>query len=144
MSESPPTAVAGACLCGAVRFEVSLPTQWCCHCHCTMCQRNHGAGYVTWFAVPKTQLRLLDAAEGALTRYASSEHGMRSFCSQCGSSLFCENEAHRDVVDVVLANMAAPIDRAPQFHAYFDSKADWVEVSDALPRLGGKTGVEPL
>ena len=54
--------VQGACLCGAVRFQVTLPTLFCVHCHCTMCQRNHGAAYVTWFGVPKDQTRIDDFA----------------------------------------------------------------------------------
>jgi len=28
--------VRGACFCGAVTFEVTLPTLFCAHCHCTM------------------------------------------------------------------------------------------------------------
>ena len=39
-------------ICGTVEFSVALPTLFCGHCHCTMCQRNHGAAYVTWFGVP--------------------------------------------------------------------------------------------
>jgi len=37
--------VRGACLCGAVQFEVTLPTLGCCHCHCSVCRRFSGAGY---------------------------------------------------------------------------------------------------
>ena len=40
--------VTGNCLCGAVGFELELPSKWCAHCHCSMCRRAHGAGYVTW------------------------------------------------------------------------------------------------
>ena len=131
-AESP---VAGACLCGAVRFEVELPTVFCAHCHCTMCQRNHGAAYVTWIGVPRDQLRVLSGADG-LTRYASSEHGSRSFCATCGTSLFCENAQHPERVDIPLANMLAAVDRAPQLHVHFGTRAAWIDVTNALPRLG--------
>jgi hypothetical protein len=40
--------------------------------------------------------------------------------------------------------MREAIDREPQLHTYFDSRASWVEIGDELPRLGGKTGLEPL
>lgn len=135
--------VAGACLCGAVRFSVGLPTLVCAHCHCSMCRRSHGAGYVTWFTLPRDQLRI-EGGEGDLRRYASSEHGSRSFCGRCGSSLFCESSHRPDQIDVVLANMQGPIDRLPQLHVFFDDRASWVVVDDGLPRLGGKTGFEPL
>jgi hypothetical protein len=135
--------VSGGCLCGAVRFTVTLPTLFCAHCHCSMCRRNHGAGFVTWFAVPREQLAV-DAGGDALTRYPSSDHGARSFCARCGSSLFCESSRHPEHVDIVLASVDGPIDRQPQFHAYFDHRAPWVVAADGLPRLGGATGLEPI
>lgn len=140
---SSPATASGSCLCGAVRFTVTLPTAYCAHCHCSMCRRNHGAAYVTWFGVRRDRL-VLEAGAGALTRYASSEHGTRSFCSRCGSSLFCDHADQPDRVNVVLAAMHAPIDREPQLHAFFDSRAPWIAIADDLPRLGGKTGFEPL
>jgi hypothetical protein len=138
-----PEKASGSCLCGAVRFTASLPSLYCAHCHCSMCRRNHGAGYVTWFAVPTAQLALETGMEH-LARYESSAHGSRSFCRRCGSSLFCESAQHPDRVDIALGAMRDPIDRAPQLHSYFDSGASWVRVGDELPRLGGKTGFEPL
>jgi hypothetical protein len=137
------TMVSGACLCGAVRFAVEPPTLFCAHCHCTMCQRAHGAGYVTWFAVPYERFRVL-AGEDRLVRYRSSEHGTRSFCGTCGSTLFCESTNHPDWLDIVLANMEGAIDRPPGGHFYFDDRARWVTVADDLPRFGGKSGTEPL
>ena len=135
--------VSGACLCGAIRFHVQTPSLFCGHCHCSMCRRNHGAGYVTWFAVARDHFAL-DAGADGLVRYASSEHGARSFCSRCGSSLFCESSQHPDRIDVVLASMDGPIDRAPQVHIHFDDRADWVSADDGLPRLGGSSGLEPI
>ena len=138
----PEDRVKGACLCGAVEFSVALPTLFCGHCHCSMCQRNHGAAYVTWFGVPWEQLTI-EKGQDALVRHASSEHGTRSFCGECGSSLFCESTQHEDHVDIVLANMNGEIDRAPQFHIFWDDRAKWTEVGDELPRLGGESGQEP-
>jgi hypothetical protein len=108
-----------------------------------MCQRNHGAGYVTWLGVPRDQLRV-EKGEERLVRYDSSDHGCRSFCGGCGTSLFCESTHHPDQVDIPLANMHGPIDLAPQAHVYFDDRADWVFADDGLPRLGGESGMEPI
>ena len=134
--------VEGSCFCGAVRFSVRLPTLFCGHCHCSMCQRSHGAGYVTWFSVPRERFSV-DAGNEALARFRSSDHGTRSFCRVCGSSLLCESTRHPDQVDVVLANLHGPIDRPPQVHIYFDDRVPWVNVEDGLPRLGGASGLEP-
>ncbi len=135
--------VAGACLCGAVRFEIQLPTLFCAHCHCSMCRRAHGAAFVTWVAVAVGDFTVR-AGEAELTRYRSSAHGTRSFCRTCGSTLFFTSTEHPERVDVALANVQGDIDRPPQLHAYYDDRVPWVEVTDTLPRLGGLTGLEPL
>src|SRR5262249_35191119 len=114
-STVPGDSVTGSCLCGAVRFRVTLPTLFCAHCHCSLCPRNHGAAYVTWFGIARERLAL-EAGADVLVRHLSSEHGSRSFCGRCGSSLFCESTRHPDHVDVVLASMLGPIDRAPAMH----------------------------
>lgn len=135
------TTVDGECFCGAVRFSIELPTLFCGHCHCTMCRRAHGAGFVTWIAVARSQFRL--ETPDALTRFASSDHGTRSFCRTCGSSLFCQSTHHPDVVDIVLANMKGEIDKRPECHIYWDDRVEWVEIGDELPRKGGVGGMEP-
>ena len=135
--------VSGACLCGVVRFEIRLPTLACAHCHCSMCRRAHGAGYVTWLVVPRASFTPLAGAD-QLTRYRSSEHGTRSFCKVCGSSLLFESTQRPETIDIVLANVQGEIDRTPEAHVYFDARVPWVHVDDALPRLGGPTGLEPL
>jgi len=140
---SDPVETAAACLCGAVRFTARMPSLFCAHCHCTMCRRSHGAGYVTWFSVLREQLSIT-RGEADLKRYKSSEHGTRAFCGRCGSSLFFETAEHPERVDIVLSNVEGPIDIAPQLHVHFGDRAPWVVVSDTLPRLGGKSGFEPI
>jgi len=135
--------VQGSCFCGTVRFTIELPTLFCGHCHCSMCRRSHGAGYVTWIGVPYERFTLRAGAD-RLVRFQSSDHGARSFCGICGSSLLCESSRHPDHLDIVLANLDGPIDRLPEMHVYFSDRAPWVQVADDLPRLGGATGIEPL
>ena len=133
----------GRCLCGAVRFEFALPTLACVHCHCGMCRRAHGAGFVTWIRVARAGFRMHSGSEG-LVAYPSSEHGVRSFCGTCGSTLFCGLEREPDTIDIVRANLDGEIDRVPEAHIYFSDRASWVEPADALPRFGGPSGTEPL
>ena len=126
--------VNGACLCGAIQFEIATPVEFCAHCHCHMCQRAHGAGVVTWIGVKRERFKLLT---GSLARYRSSDHGTRSFCPTCGSSLFCESTKHPDVIDVVLANVRGSVGVDPKMHVHHASKAPWIELADDLPRIDG-------
>ena len=138
--------VGGGCLCGSVGFEIQLPTLFCGHCHCSMCRRPHGAPYVTWVGVPFSQFRVVRGAD-TLRTYASSADGRRQFCGTCGSQMFCwhvDASGAIQVMDVTLASLRAEIDRQPEAHFFFDSRAAWTEVNDALPKLGGPTGLVPL
>ncbi len=133
--------VTGSCFCGAVKFEIELPTLFCGHCHCSMCRRPHGASFVTWTGVPPERFKLT-AGEQDIARFGSSEKGTRSFCRNCGSQIFCQTEP--EVIDIALAALHGKIDRRPEAHYYYDSRADWTVVNDDLPKLGGKSGMEPL
>ena len=133
--------VSGSCFCGAVQFHIELPTLFCGHCHCSMCRRPHGASYVTWTAVPPERLHI-SAGEDLLAEYRSSSEGVRRFCKTCGSQLFCQVE--NGVMDVTLASLHGPIDREPEAHWYYDSRAQWTRVNDDLPKTGGDSGMEPL
>ena len=133
--------VPGGCFCGAVRFEIELPTLFCGHCHCSMCRRPHGASFVTWTGVPPARFKIT-AGAGDVVRFQSSEQGTRSFCRHCGSQMFGQVEP--DVIDVTLASLYDKIDREPEAHYYYDSRADWTVVNDDLPKLGGEKGMEPL
>jgi hypothetical protein len=135
-------AVSGACLCGAVRFQVEGALERVAHCHCTICQRSHGAAFATWVGVASERVRVTDG-EASLTHYRSSEIGTRSFCRTCGSSLFCTLDTHPGVIDVALASLAADHGAVPRAHVFWDDRAAWVEIGDTLPRLGGKSGMEP-
>lgn len=133
--------VTGSCFCGAVKFEIELPTLFCGHCHCSICRRPHGASFVTWTGVPPERFKLT-AGEQDIARFGSSEKGTRSFCRNCGSQIFCQTEP--EVIDIALAALHGKIDRRPEAHYYYDSRADWTVVNDDLPKLGGKSGMEPL
>lgn len=138
-----PDEVEGGCLCGAVRFVITLPTKWCAHCHCSMCRRAHGAPYVTFCGVPSKQFRIEQGAD-QIRRYKSSADAVRSFCRACGSMLLFEGSRWQDEVHVARASIEGEIDREPQAHCYFDERASWVVVNDDLAKLGGPNGNGPI
>ncbi len=128
--------VTGGCFCGAVRFSFELPSKWCAHCHCSMCRRVHGAGYVTWVGFEEDRFTL-DRGEDSLAWFASSEAAQRGFCKTCGSSMFFRSERWAGEIHVALGCMDGPIDRQPQAHAFHDSHVDWMPLDDALKVFKG-------
>jgi hypothetical protein len=135
--------IPGSCLCGAVQFEIVPPVRFCVHCHCSLCRRAHGAPLVTWTGVDTDRLRITGGQE-SLTHFASTPGALRSFCAVCGSTLFFESERWPGEVHVAVANLNAPLDMKPEAHVFYSDHAEWFDLSADLPRLGGKSGVEPL
>jgi hypothetical protein len=131
----------GACLCGAVRFEVRLPSKFCANCHCSTCRRAHGAAFVTWVGFPGDQVSITSG--DTLHRYATETGATRSFCTACGSTLFYEGPRWENEIHVARANIEGDIDRPVSGHAYVDHRASWWSISDDLPQYGGDSGVEP-
>lgn len=128
--------VRGSCLCGAVRFHLALPSLWCAHCHCSMCRKAHGAGYVTWVGFDSSHFSL-DQGASCLTWFDSSPGASRGFCSTCGSSMLFRSERWAGQAHVALACLDDPIDRKPQAHAFHDSHVDWMPLDEALKIYNG-------
>lgn len=124
----------GSCLCGAVRFSVTLPSKWVAHCHCTRCRRAHGAAFVTWVGVDATAAEIQDPQE-VLRWHLAQEGGNRGFCGRCGSPMFFRSERWPAELHIARALFLAPIDREPQAHAYYDTHVEWIALADNLPKL---------
>lgn len=125
--------VPGRCLCGAVAFECTLPSKWVAHCHCSLCRRAHGAAFVTWAGFEQSRFRYT-AGEQQLRWYRSTPEAERGFCTHCGSTLFFRSSRWPGEIHVAVANLDAPLDRAPQAHVYWNSHVDWYVPADELPK----------
>jgi len=129
----------GSCLCGAVRFGARLPSKWVAHCHCTRCQRAHGAPFVTWAGFEQSQVEVTDP--GALLHwYDAPEGGSRGFCSRCGSPMFFRSERWAGELHIARALFTEAVDREPQAHVFYDSRVPWVNVADDLPKKDETAG----
>ena len=124
----------GGCLCGTVRFEVGLPSKWCAHCHCSMCRRYHGAGYVSWAGFSSDRFRITEGSE-SLSWYDSSEQAQRGFCSNCGSSMLFRSDRWPDEVHVALGVLDGPVDKPPQAHVFHENHVNWIVMDDTIPRI---------
>lgn len=130
------TCVKGSCLCGAVTFSASLPSKWCAHCHCSLCRKEHGAGYVTWVGFENHQVSFT-GGEGEIAWYESSPGAVRGFCRQCGSSMFFKSERWAGELHLALGCIDDEIDRQPQANVFFDRHVDWMPIDKTLKQVDG-------
>ncbi len=121
----------GQCLCGAVQFSIQPPTKWCAHCHCSICQRAHGAPLVTWVGVEMPQFALVSDAD--LRWFKSSSDAKRGFCQRCGSTMFFKSSRWPGEMHVARACISGDIDRSPEGHVFAGARAHWFDFSDELP-----------
>jgi hypothetical protein len=116
----------GGCFCGAVRFRIVLPALWVAHCHCSMCRRSQGAGFVTWVGVA-TERFMLESGADLLKHYQSSASATRSFCGRCGSPLIFQSSRWPGETHVTLASLDDGTGLEPQAHAYWSARAPWAD-----------------
>jgi hypothetical protein len=137
--------VTGACMCGAVRFEVSGPLGDALYCHCNRCQRRTGSAFSVSARTVSDSFRITDGEE-LVRSWRPPDGWEKSFCANCGGHLYA---THPDDPEVISVRMGA-LDRDPgirpsahQFTAY---AAPWDPIpDDGLPRFpeavpsGGRT-----
>ncbi len=128
----------GGCLCGGVRFEVTLPFRRANHCHCSRCRKHSGTFGLTQGRLPRERFRLL-AGEELIRVYRPAEGAaVKAFCSACGSSLFGAYWPDGDEISIRLGTLDADPGIRSQYHSFVDSKATWDELpDDGLPRYPG-------
>ena len=128
--------VGGSCFCRAIGFTAKLPSKWCAHCHCSMCRKTHGAGYVTWVGFEADKVELTHG-EDQLRWFDSSKDAQRGFCRRCGSSLFFRSERWAGELHIALGCVDDPIDRQPQANVYFDKHVEWMPIDTSLKQVDG-------
>jgi hypothetical protein len=120
----------GACLCGAVRYEVTGPLRPVVLCHCTQCRRSTGH-FMAATAARQRDFRLLAAEE--LRWYESSPAARRGFCARCGSTLFWQADG-RDYVSIAAGTLDGPTGLSCACHIHVADKGDYYSIDDGVPQ----------
>ena len=122
----------GACLCGAVRYQLDGPFGQLTHCHCSVCRKHHGAAFASFVASPLKGFRYL-SGEHHVSRYDSSSTWYRPFCLTCGSVLPTRMPEHNVIVSPA-GSLAGDLGVRPGKHMFVASKAPWYDITDDLPQ----------
>jgi hypothetical protein len=126
--------LAGGCLCGAVRFEVTEPPLRTGYCHCTRCQRRTGtAAAVSSFLAPGS-LRILAGAEHVRC-WTPPDGFAKCFCELCGGALWSRHPEREDSYAVRLGAFDGDPGLRPEYRQYVAYAAAWEPMpEDGLPR----------
>ena len=127
------SSVSGSCLCGKLRFTANLPTLWVAHCHCTLCQKNAGAAFVTWAGFNENEVQISDVNQ-VLNWYSATENAYRGFCNECGSTIFFKSARWPNELHITVVNILEALDRLPQMHVNWSSHQAWLHLADDLPK----------
>ena len=124
----------GGCLCGNLRYRITGPIDSVVHCHCTMCRRAAGAAVVTWLTVPVDRFAYTG---GEPATYHSSDHGLRQFCSSCGTPVVFTSPQRPEDVDITLGSLDRPEDHPAKHHVFSANKVPWLHLDEDLPAYSG-------
>ena len=125
----------GGCLCGAVRYNISGPLRDVVICHCTMCQKLHGAvGAHT--KAPKSNITFSE--QRGLAWYSSSNRARRGFCKICGSSLFWD-PVNQPGMGILAGSLDSSAGLRTIGHIFVAEKCEFDDVTDNTRQFHGSS-----
>jgi hypothetical protein len=123
--------LAGACGCGAVRYEVADAFLYAANCHCSRCRAATGTAFKAFAGIERKKLAITTGHDMLLI--VGEENANDTRCAVCGSLLF---SVVRDgaFVHVAMGTLVDAPSIRPTEHIYVGSKAPWFEITDGLPQ----------
>ena len=121
--------IAGGCLCGRVRYEVSGKLRDVIACHCEQCRRTSGH-FVAATACRKSNFSLV--RHESLKWYSAVAGFRRGFCGECGSSLFFE-EVGGERMSIAAGSLDKPQGLSIAAHIFVSEAGDYYAIEDGVP-----------
>ena len=122
----------GACLCGAVRYEIEGKVSGIGMCHCSVCRKASGAVSNAALVTAARSFRWV-SGEDQLKSYSRPSGYTTTFCTSCGSPMPRRHENGK-----VVMLPAGSLDDDPGTgvaqHIFVGSKAGWDEIAGDAPQ----------
>jgi hypothetical protein len=123
----------GTCLCGAVRYEASAEPVFSGHCFCCDCQKETGGGHLTIAAVPDATVTISGPTLTFTKTGDSGQSIVRTFCTQCGSTLFSRPQAMAGVTLLRAGTLENPSQITPAMSIYVSRAHSWDPPDARIP-----------
>ncbi len=117
----------GGCLCGNISFETNSHPIRSSYCYCNSCTKHTGSPVMLGVLFKEENVKI----KGKLTRYYSSEKGIRTFCKTCGSSVFFNFEGSGNI-EILSGAFNDNQFINPEYHLYFKKKMACFDIKDKL------------
>lgn len=124
----------GSCLCGGIRFTCAGAPLHFNMCHCTMCQKFHGAMLGPYVRYMTEDFTINEGSE-LESVYDSSEWASRTFCKRCGSSFRYVYKKQPELTFIAAGLFDTPLPEGPSQHIFVKDRCSWYEIHDDLPQL---------
>ena len=124
-------AFGGGCFCGAVRIRAEGEPLGVPYCHCNDCRKWSGAPVSVFVGYRAGQVEMV---RGTPRAYESSPGVTRSFCGDCGASLFYEDERLLGEIYVAIGVFDEPGRFRPDAHSWASQRLVWLDIEDDLSR----------
>ena len=134
-----PDILAGGCLCGALRYTISVPVTELRACHCTHCQKASGGAGSVNAVVPAAAFRF---TQGTPKRYdaaaASGRTLHRYFCGDCGSPIYSQRPTMPDTVVVRAGTLDDSSGMKITTNIWTRSARPWAHIDPASKQFPGQ------
>ncbi|ENM5843720.1 GFA family protein [Vibrio mimicus] len=121
----------GSCLCGSIQFSVCGFSEKAANCYCSMCRKFHGAAFGTLVEVQGLQWL---SGEHLLKEFVAHNGTIRTFCSDCGSSLgFRTKGSTHSEIELAISTFDEDIPVKVDAQIYTAYKPSWCHLDSHLP-----------
>ena len=134
-----PGPLTGGCLCGAIRYTISVPVTELRACRCTSCQKASGAGGTVNAAIPSAAFKLVQGSPKRFTCVADSGRTLhRYFCGDCGSPLYSQRESTPENMVVSAGTLDDSSGMKITFNIWTKSARSWDYIDPAIKQHPGQ------
>ncbi|KAJ7066439.1 Mss4-like protein [Mycena amicta] len=128
----------GSCLCKKIRFSVVGDPFSYAVCHCTNCKKFAGSAFMTNAFFSPDAFTVTEGKD-ALKAFADSDTTsgktlLRSFCSDCGSSLFLTSPVEKNWIIVCPSGVDDAQEWTPRRENFPAGKLPWITALHIEPK----------